>query len=563
MRYVGQRSGRLALGVICILGFLACVALPEWNAKFKHSEGWKDGDGGYSIALPPVAGEPGGRTLWFFGDTAFWFGPQGPLAQDPDSTAEGRLFVDPHVRLMLGNNIGISTWTDSPSNPSNVEFYLREELDSAGCGEDAMQWETKCPVRNVTRAVDMPDDWGAIERAGGFVPKDFHPPPAQDGEEQEHRFNWLKDAVYVPDTPYPTDYEPPEVFSDRPDSFLAMGFIRSPGDDGYLIITDVEQGGPERWTYRGPVATPKDATGWGLQFGNALLHVPGDDKIRIYGEVRREPFNVYTPKDMVLAVAWPPTDIVASDRWWYYYAAGTGPCPGDACFSQTPPVSGALVTALARVAEDIVGDFSVDYRCYNDPGVDPYEPVNDCALILTHGAYPEIVGGLPPATVPCPLLVPGPNPASVTNGRYFAFRTTKDDTSWPPLTTGSYGSAPAAGERDTRQSTRIVDWSTDANWDQKLLCGEINAGREVRQVRAHDDISEDGGLTFSYFISTDCTWQSLDPNGCTTPTLTPNLWSYELAPEDRTEANREANLRFGKILLNQLRPWCEAHGTCP
>jgi hypothetical protein len=82
-------------------------------------------------------------------------------------------------------------------------------------------------------------------------------------------------------------------------------------------------------------------------------------------------------------------------------------------------------------------------------------------------------------------------------------------------------------------------------------------------LRAHDDISEDAGLTFSYYVGTDCSWGGLDPDGCGSPSLSPNLWSYELSPAERTEDNREPELRFGQVLLNQLRPWCEAHGSCP
>jgi hypothetical protein len=550
-----------------LLVFIACVSLPEWNAKFKRSQGWKVGDGGYSIALPPVTGQSGGRMLWFYGDTAFWHDGTNGVVQPSTGTGDGGLFTDPNVRLLGGNTIGISAWTEYRSDAVDVDFFAREKVGSADCGTDASLWNTRCPVRRVNLATELPDDFERLQAAGGFIPKDWHPTAAQrEAGEPEHK-NWLKDAVYVPTAIYPPDYTPPEVFDDRPSSFLVMGFARSTGSQGFSVITGIQSGGPETWTFEGSEETGPDTSGWGLQWGNALLHVPGDDKIRIYGEIRREPDEWFV-KDVVLAVAWPPTDIVDPSRWLYFYEGGTGPCPDEACFSWTPPIDATLVAALAHVARDVSGDFSVDFRCYDDPGVEPNAPVNDCAFVLTHGAHAGMMTGGVPETPACPA---GQAPAHATNDftnpRYFAFRTTKDDTAWPPLDIGSYGSAPASGQPDMRQSTVVVDWAPGEGWDQSLLC-DSNGIREVRQVRAHDDTSEDAALSFSYYISADCAWGGWDET-CTgpdlpgEPTVGENLFPSTLSEAQRTEENRESNMRFGKVLLNNLRPWCKAHDACP
>jgi hypothetical protein len=264
------------------------------------------------------------------------------------------------------------------------------------------------------------------------------------------------------------------------------------------------------------------------------------------------------PKDMVLAVAWPHTDIADPTRWFYAYkddpsvnCNGATPCRPCAdtgnpspCYVQVPPTQAHLVAQLKRVADNIWGDVSVDVICHDQAGTGGRPSQNACMFVMVHGGAFMSNGQVPPTTNPdCARA------ADVfQNRRYIFVRTTTDDLWWPPANHGSYFKSQKPTQEDLRQSTYVsAEISDRTDWDRSYLCGTQNGTRYVTQIQAHDELSPPGQLLLSWVI-----------NGGTNAPV--ELWANGVA---QTETNRQSNVRFGALPLSKFRPWCQATNTCP
>jgi hypothetical protein len=553
-------SAVVVLTSVAAFTFIACLGWENWDKQFKRSAGWKDHDGGGSTYLPPVIGSgQGGRSLWLFGDGIFWR----PGYTQPQNTAPTS-----DVKGLVGNTIAIHAWManqnvwDAPLD-GNLGFYARIKANAnptgPACGFTPRDWATKCPVQKMNAANDFPagppDTVGdAVSATGGFIPGDAE----LDANGDPIHFAWPKSAVYVSSPQQPTPFN-----GGKKEAFLVQGFQMKKRADlglvrlGFSIMTGIEKGGPETWSYLGVTDIPVDTSIHQISWGNSLYYDKLGDRIRIYGEIRRGFWS--WKKDMVLAVALSSADIADSNRWWYAYQDSSAQCPPDepvcrpcqstypdrpetwsACYAPIPPSTDWLKDRLKRVADNIAGDFTVDRICYDAPGENGRPSVTGdagCAFVLVHGGFEMPNGCTPSLTQPeCALSVSDPSKA---NPRWIVVRTSGDDLSWPSSSHGSYGPT---------QSTYVTDIIADSNdWDRRLLCGE-NAGRQVRQTQAHDELSPPGTIALSWYINAG-------------PNQSNHLWVD--GETNKVESTRKSNLRAGALSLKNFRPWCTASGTCP
>lgn len=552
-----RKTFAITSAAIVAVSFVSCLSWEYWDNQFKRSAGWKDHDGGGSFYLPPVTGsQQKGRSLWVFGDGVFWR----PGYTQPQNTAPTS-----DVKGLAGNTIAIHSWTAAQSAwdtplAGNLDFYGRIKAGAnpsgPACGATPSAWAQTCPVQKLNTAADFPagntDTVGnAVSVTGGFIPSD-----ADLGADV--RFAWPKSGVWVSAPKSPTPFDGGKI-----EPFLVEGFQMKNRANfaltklGFSIVTGIEKGGPETWSYLGVSDIPVDSSVHGLSWGNSLLYDKLGDRIRIYGEIRR---NVYSwKKDMVLAVALSSSDIVDSSRWWYAYQDTTLACPAGepvcrpckatypsrpemwaACYAPVPPSTDWLKDRLKRVADNIAGDFTVDRICHDMPGENGNPSVTGdagCAFVLVHGGWQMPDGCRPSLSQPeCAVSV---NDPSIANPRWIVVRTTDDDFSWPASSHGSYAA---------KQSTYVTDIIGDSNdWDRKLLCGE-NFGRQVRQIQAHDELSPPGTIAVSWYINAG-------------PNQSNHLWVD--GETNKVESTRKSNLRAGALSLKLMRPWCTATGTCP
>jgi hypothetical protein len=537
-------KGCAALIGVAGLGSTQCVYWDTWDNVFLRRSGWLMADGGYSIPLPPVGapkgsppgGANGGRHYFFFGDGAVW-NPGFTQSTSHQYTTQ-ELLNWSNAFLLFGNTAAIVSYTSDAWVPGTVEFYARER--NGNC-EGSF---SNCPVVNLNNSPTV----SKVIDAAGFQPRRL----ASD------TYQWPRAAVYVenPGFNLPPGYQPPAPVNVN-EPFVAMGFGEVGGSEnwGFNFATNITQALPN-WTYAaGAKYPPVVGTGttegnWGgtksVDWAAALIHVPGQDRVYIYG--RRLGF--FGQVDVVLAAALPSADIADPNRWFYFYKAGTQGCPATAPCWGFAPSSAQAVDNLHLVAEKAWNDFSVDYICHNEAAGAGGGAVDACAFVMVHGTFPDNVepGGPTPALdsncKPVTGLVQNPDfpNLSTVNARWGMVRTTSDGTQFPAARHGSEG---------TTRSTYLADELINPGWDREILCDSPRAKRRmVRQLRGQAGMREPGSIYLSWYVGV---WQP-EPNEYE------HLW---VNGATTVESSRKSNMRFGKFPLSYVRPWCTATGTCP
>jgi hypothetical protein len=368
-----------------------------WMARFKKSQGWEYADGATSVSIPPASGTTTKRSLWTFGDGVIW---NAGFVQPGTATVYSSRFGYGGNTMAI-NSGGANGW----ATPTTMNFYSRKKANSSTiCGSDATQWTALCPIQRISLASDYTSAMQSlIAGSGGFQPSHSN------GD-----FQWPGPGVYIAAPSFGPFYTaPPPFHPTTPEPFLALSWTRTTfsntNANGITIITNVTNNNPANWTYKGVVNFPVNSQIALPHWGVGLVGVPGDDKIRIYGEVT----NGFT-KDMVLAVAWPHTDIADPTRWFYAYkddpsvnCNGATPCrpcadtgKSSPCYAQVPPTQAHLVPQLKRVADNIWGDVSVDVICHNQPGTGGRPSQDACMFVMVHGGAFMSNGQLPATTNP-------------------------------------------------------------------------------------------------------------------------------------------------------------------
>jgi len=538
-----RKAKHVALISAVVFTAVACVYWDTWDKLFVQRSGWLMGDGGYSIALPPVGapkgtpggGSGGGRHYFLFGDSWVW----NPGFTQPSSHqyTHGELVGFSNAYGLSGNSAAIVKYASNPWTPTSIDFFARER------NGDCDGTFSNCPVVKLKD----PHTASKVRDAAGFQPRRVTSDAHQ----------WPRAAIYIenPATGLPANYQAPAPINVN-EPFVAMGFgeVGGQGRWGFNYATNITAE-IESWQFTaGQKFQPVVGTGvtqgnWGgtfsIDWGAALVHAPGDNKTLIYG--RRLGLGQI---DAVLAVAWPSASLPDPNRWFYLYKAGKQGCPSSGPCWGFVPTSDVMVDDLHPVAEKIFNDFSVDYVCHNEPAGPAGPAVNACAFVMVHGTYPENVepGGPTPALDPNCKPVTGlvanpqfPSLATV-NARWGMVRTTADPWHFPAARHGSEG---------TTRSTYLADQLIHPAWDRELLCDSAKAKRRmVRQLRGQAGIREPGTLYLSWYIGI---WEP-EPNEHE------HLWVNN-AP--LVESERKSNMRFGKFPLSYVRPWCTAQGTCP
>ena len=576
----GWALRRTTMGKVAMLGAFgvfatACVFWSTWDVKFKSSHGWFVGDGMYSIALP------GNRHYFFFGDSLIFDSGhtrdqdfEYSLAGGIVDPVNGGLQPDMVNSFLLGGNTAaiVQHEAATPWVPGEIKFYARTKTGSGSCFDSDDNFVAdNCPLVDLANPAE-PYVNEQISNAGGFVPRK---------SETSDPYFWPKDAVYIenPDD-VPSGYQLGGPLTDVDEPFMAMAFTQAgpctsdamcrfgtcdpiaPGSDtktcstpswGMIFATNIHE--PiEGWQIKGRVHRAEHPMGsddgdedglvWSRPtWANAFVHAEGWPHTLVYGQIQqRETFDVRL--DAILAKAVYSADLTQPDRWEYLYKPNTEGCGAEPCFRQREPTSASRVDNLFHVAERVYNDYSVDYMCHTEPAGPYGGSVDACGYVMVHGTFPANVEGniMPP--VYWNNGHPACEPVTWLNPRWGMVRSS-DTYIFPGPQHHSQGN------KSTYLGTE--DALINIGWDWEVLCfGYPNIQRRVRQLRGHDNLSEEGNIFVSWYIGGQ--WPE--------STISPFLWlngDYD----EPTEAKRQPNGRFGKFPLSYLQPWCRPWGTCP
>jgi hypothetical protein len=579
--------------VAAALWFVGCQGWPDWDQTFqKRFYGWVGGDSDCSIALP------GNRILWTFGDSFIM----------PDDTA-----TDPKAQSLFGNTVAVGQLQAITSTPphtpdadttdpssglfdaaTDMHFFSRANVDMTlaadnldapagkvvdityrGGNVNLGQFFNKdCVGGGTNRGVLWPVD--------GIVRGDLLAVFTWDVNPDKLQLTdiYLQKYSNIGGDPKDWHCEAPAPIK-LPSQYLPLPEYTAPSTGD--AMNDTMAAIRNQDVYIRDVDPP-------LLLGAAVVHSGG--YTYIFGS---RPHKGYTniPGDVKLARVADGADLFSPlTAWEFLYETGYY-CPGSVpCWVPHYPVSPTDRDALRTVAPNVPSEFSVDELANPEPGPDK-PPV----FIMVHGYQVPLLGRAgeefsPPADSWTQV------PAAI-NFRGIRMRSTTDIEHFPDATSGvqaafngndmigSSASGDPIGRGYSDQHNDELLGSVGGTIDpvdKEVISGQNNAFRGVHAVKGHGAISDattSGVIYASYYVH----GQNRLPSAFGSliaefGAICPTSWSKDEAgllcePEGTLAyggsnsafasddlANRVSLVRFIKLNLNRVYPWCKAAGLC-